>query len=236
MGKKDSYYFSHDYNARTDDKIRHLIRRHGMQGYGVYWSIIEDLYNNANAMRLDTDCIAYDLRVDESVVKSIVNDFDLFDSNDEILSSDSVQRRLEERKEKSNKARESAGYRWNKSEEMRTQCERIDFECEGNAIKERKVKDIKENIQSKIESYPFNEFWTDYDKKVGRKVVESMWKKLNDGAKVEIKKHLPIYKNATPDKTFRLNPQTYLNRESWNDEIIQKTNTYEQPSKTYKQF
>lgn len=234
MGRRDTFYFSHDYTARTDDKIRQLIRRHGMLGYGVFWAIIEDLYNNANAMRLDSECIAYDLRVDESVVKSVINDFDLFNTDGGILSSNSVQRRLEERKEKSDKARESASYRWNKSKKMRTQCERIDSECESNAIKERKGKDIKDSVH--IETYSFDDFWSDYDKKVGRKTVVSIWKKLNDEAKLEIKRHLPIYKKATPDKIYRLNPQTYLNREAWNDEVIEKTHTHEQPSKTFKRF
>ena len=71
-------YFQHDYNVRSDDKIKSLIRKHGMIGYGVFWSIVEDLYNNANALRLDCDGIAYHLRVEEDLVKSIIHDFELF--------------------------------------------------------------------------------------------------------------------------------------------------------------
>jgi len=43
---KDTYYFSHDYNCRNDEKIKRLLRKHGMCGYGIFWSIVEDLYNN----------------------------------------------------------------------------------------------------------------------------------------------------------------------------------------------
>jgi len=71
---KDTIYFSHDYNSRSDDKIKNLIRKHGVAGYGIFWCIIEDLYNNANALRLDYDCIAYDLRTDCDIIKSIIND------------------------------------------------------------------------------------------------------------------------------------------------------------------
>lgn len=75
---KDTFYFSHDYNSRTDDKIKRLIRKHGMLGYGIFWAIIEDLYNNANAMRTDYEGIAYELRTTENIVESIIKDFDLF--------------------------------------------------------------------------------------------------------------------------------------------------------------
>lgn len=136
---KDTYYFSHDYNARLDAKLKALIRKHGMLGYGVFWSIIEDLYNNANALRTDYESIAFDLRVKSDVIKSIVNDFELFAINGEYFGSLSVERRLKERLEKSNKARESALNRWLKdANALRTQSE-----C--NAIKERKEKKKKEN-------------------------------------------------------------------------------------------
>ena len=59
---KETFYFSHDYNARNDIKIKRLIVAHGYEGYGIFWALIEDLYQNANALPLDFDCIAYDLR------------------------------------------------------------------------------------------------------------------------------------------------------------------------------
>ena len=139
---KDTFYFSHDYNARTDPKIKRLMAKHGMTGYGIYWAIIEDLYNNANALQTDCESIAYDLRVDSEIIKSIIFDFDLFKIDGEIFSSLSIQRRLDDRNEKSEKARKSAEYRWNKKLEnanaMRTQ-------SDGNAIKERKGKESKFN-------------------------------------------------------------------------------------------
>jgi len=134
----DSFYFSHDYNARNDDKIKQLIRRHGMEGYGVYWSIVEDLYQNANAMRSDCDGIAYDLHVHSDVVRSVLFDFNLFIHDGDMFGSLSIQKRIDERNERSVKARQSANKRWGKPDDanaMRSQ-------CEGNAIKERKGKEI----------------------------------------------------------------------------------------------
>ena len=139
---KDTFYFSHDYNARNDSKIKKLLSKHGYLGYGLFWAIIEDLYNNANALPTDYDSIAFDLRTTTDIVKSIINDFDLFciDSNE--FGSSSVERRLNDRNEKSLKARKSALTRWeNKKEDanvMRTH-------SDSNAIKERKGKENKLN-------------------------------------------------------------------------------------------
>ena len=134
----DTFYFSHDYTARSDDKIKQLIRRHGMTGYGIYWAIVEDLYQNANALRIDCDGIAYDLRADCEMVRSVLFDFELFVHDGDKFGSHSVQRRLDQRNEKSKKARESASYRWNNANALQTQSDR-------NAIKESKVKESKVN-------------------------------------------------------------------------------------------
>ena len=40
---KDTYYFSHDSNARNDPKIACLRKKYGWVGYGLYWAIIEVL-------------------------------------------------------------------------------------------------------------------------------------------------------------------------------------------------
>ena len=37
-------YFKHDLEARNDDKIFELIEAHGMQGYGIWWVLLEELY------------------------------------------------------------------------------------------------------------------------------------------------------------------------------------------------
>jgi hypothetical protein len=143
LAMKDTFYFSHDYNARSDEKIKLLIRKHGIVGYGIFWAIVEDLYNNANALRTDYEGIAFDLRTDENIVKSIINEFDLFVIKDGYFGSMSVQNRLEERSLKSKKAQISANIRWSKdANALRT-------ESDGNAKKERKGnKKSKETINT----------------------------------------------------------------------------------------
>ena len=152
---KETFYFPHDYNAMQDEKIKMLIRKHGMEGYGIFWAIVEMLYNNANALRTDYEGIAFDVRTNCEKIESIVNDFDLFIVDGDTFGSMSIERRLNERKEKSRKAKESASYRWNNANALRT-------ECDGNAIKERKGKEIKEIKENKEDGkkqklvFPYN--------------------------------------------------------------------------------
>jgi hypothetical protein len=122
---KDTYYFSHDYNCRNDEKIKRLLRKHGMSGYGIFWSIVEDLYNNSNQLMLDYEGIAYDLRSDIDTIKSIINDFDLFMIEDDIFGSKSIENRIQERSEKSSKARTSALSKWGNNTNQAKRSERL---------------------------------------------------------------------------------------------------------------
>ena len=141
MSKENTFYFSHDYNTRSDMKIQRLITKKGYLGYGLFWALIENLYNNANALPLEYDVIAFDLRTDEDTIKCLINDFDLFIIKDGYFGSNSVQRRLDERNLKSEKARESALNRWKKPKE---DASALPTQSDSNAIKESKVKERKE--------------------------------------------------------------------------------------------
>jgi len=153
---KDTFYFSHDYNARNDDKIKQLVRKYGMLGYGIWWAIVEDLYNNSNELQLDYAGIAFDLRIDnEGTIKSIIEDFGLFVFDAGKFGSISIQKRLDARNLKSKKARASANKRWeNESAKVDNNANALRSHNDGNAIKERKEKDIKESIESKEKNAP----------------------------------------------------------------------------------
>ena len=237
---KDTYYFSHDYNTRNDIKIKRLMQKHGMEGYGVFWAIVEELYNNANALPTDYDTIAYEMHVSTDIVKSIINDFDLFVIDGNEFGSSSVERRLNERAEKSKKARQSADKRWSK---YRSNTNAMRTHSEGNAIKERKGKEKKETKEKErkvikdndsdffeVIEYPnFDDFWNLYDKKVDRTKAEAKWKLLSQKEKEEAVEYIPAYKLAQPDKKFRRNPETFINNKTWQNEII--TNNGQQTKK-----
>jgi len=143
---KDTFYFSHDYNARNDIKIKKLISTHGFSGYGLFWALIEELYNNTNVLPLDYECISFDLRCEKNILISLINDFGLFVINDGFFGSSSVEKRLNTRNEISQKAKESVNIRWEKYRAERLlNTSVLQSNYDSNTIKERKGKEIKEN-------------------------------------------------------------------------------------------
>jgi hypothetical protein len=80
----------------------------------------------------------------------------------------------------------------------------------------------------------FDIFWDAYEKKVGKKdKLIKKWDKLSEEQKIKILSHIELYKKATPNKQYRKNPETYLNNESWNDEIIESKNNNINPKKEF---
>jgi hypothetical protein len=212
---KETYYFTHDYNARSDSKIKNLIRRHQMLGYGIYWAIIEDLYQNANALPLDYEGIAFDLHTDKKIVESVINDFDLFVKDADSFGSLSVQRRLNERSEKSNKARLSALERWNKNATA------LPTQSDSNAIKERKEKERKEKNTALFDS-----FWLKYPVKVAKEKCLKKFLSLSDTDIEKIMATIDTFVSTKPFKDYRHpNPETYLNQKRWEDPIPQPTDS-----------
>ena len=141
---KDTFYFSHDYNSRNDIKIKRLLQKLGFEGYGLFWAIIEELYNNANALPTHYEGIAFDMRTHEDLVKSVVEDFDLFVVHEGNFGSISVERRINERNEKSKKAKNSADFRWSNANESKKDANEMRTQCDGNAIKKERNKEVKE--------------------------------------------------------------------------------------------
>lgn len=172
---KDAYYFSHDSNARHDPKILSLRTVYGSEGYGWYWIIVEMLREQEDyKLRIDKyiwNALAMQMQCDSNAAKQFasdcINEFGLFESDDEFFWSNSLLKRMNTKDEKSEKARKAAEARWNKSSNSnvsedgkQSQSKRnadamqphMQEQSDRNAIKERKVKESKKNIYSEFVS------------------------------------------------------------------------------------
>lgn len=69
----------------------------------------------------------------------------------------------------------------------------------------------------------FEDFWKIYDKKVDKSACRSLYDKLPETTREEIKRHVPLYVQSTPDKTYRKDPVRYLRHRCWENEIIENT-------------
>lgn len=88
--------------------------------------------------------------------------------------------------------------------------------------KKKKNKQELASLTSQL-NYTWDEFWRDYDKKVGStdRLIPK-WIKLSNEDREKIRKHIILYKEAQPDKQFRANPEKYFNQRIWEHELIYK--------------
>lgn len=147
---KDTFYFSHDYNARNDLKIQALISDHGPAGYGIFWAISEVLHEEeGHLIHIDNVTIkALAKQMSTSVeqinlvLKSCV-EIGLFHENSDGIFSKRVNENIKQREEISKK-RSKAGRISAKSRHNSTSVEHVLTSVEQNPTKERKGKENKE--------------------------------------------------------------------------------------------
>lgn len=145
---KESFYFSHDFSARNDPKLVKVLMKLGQEGKGVYWDLIEMLYEQEGYLLLsECESYAFALRTDENCIARLINDFELFENDGVKFWSNSVLNRINKRIAKSNKARDNANERW-KNKDLNANASKNNAnalldECNRNAIKESKVKESK---------------------------------------------------------------------------------------------
>lgn len=100
---KETYYFSHDSNAITDTKILNMRADYGLEGYGLYWVILEMMRNektymldlNKNTYRAVKTLSATNIDV-EKYIHDCINDYRLFVAKDNKFYSESFLNRMTE--------------------------------------------------------------------------------------------------------------------------------------------
>ena len=148
---KDVFYFQHDYNARNDPKLQDVLIEHGAAGLGVFWCIVEQLYEQDGILPLKScKSIAFALHVDCKMVESIVQNFDLFKNDGEKFWSNSVNARLNKRKTVSEKRKLAAINRWKSTQEKQEQ-NNIDANAMQDISKEKESKEKESKDISIIE-------------------------------------------------------------------------------------
>ena len=106
------HWFKHDFYTCNDHKMQKLDFKYPVVGYGIFFKVIELLYQNNGKLEYDLDFISFAISYDKDVINSVLNDFDLFTIQDEVLYNNRVLESIKEITEKSEKARASANSRY----------------------------------------------------------------------------------------------------------------------------
>lgn len=83
--EKEAFYFPHFCNARHDRKIRRLRKELGVEGYGIYFMLLETLREQQDLMYplSDLDLLAEEFGVSEAKIQVTVNNYELFEIDQE---------------------------------------------------------------------------------------------------------------------------------------------------------
>ena len=121
MENNETYYFSHDGNARNDEKILMLRADHGWEGYGIYWALVEMMFENKETCLSHNKIkgIAVSYNIDITVLESVINTCiteNLFVSDDDKFWSESLRKRKgkyhEMKRKKSEAGKKGMAKRW----------------------------------------------------------------------------------------------------------------------------
>jgi len=195
--KKDAFYFPHDSNAKDDPKITLLIDQLGLEGYGIFWVLIEILRDQPDykyPLKL-LPSIARKYATTFEKVKAVVYIYELFSiENEDFFYSKSLIERMIPLEKSREQRKLAVKSRWdkNKQKETKTDTTVIRPYNESNTVV----------IQSRVEESRVEE----------SRVEESRVEESRKEEKIE---------NFTPEiinNNFLENKKEILNSERWIEE------------------
>lgn len=184
--KLKSFYFKHDENAANDIKLMMLRSQLAMEGYGIYWFLLEQLSMAGGKMPMKMiPMLATTMQTTPDKVHSVVKNYDLFMLDEDGFFSERLNRELERRGTLSEAGRKaglkSAEIRKIKALQSTTverplngsattvqpeEKRREEKSIEDNSLQKRKQKFIESisDFKSRYEAKTLNEFfayWTE---------------------------------------------------------------------------
>ena len=195
MSNKDAYYFSHDSNAKDDPKCSMLIEQLGLEGYGIFWVLVETLRDQPefkyplNMISI----IARKYNTTSEKVRVVIGNYGLFVVDEDCFFSLSLTRRMEALENK----REQNRLKGIKSGEARRlpAASKTESQLNSNStvvepqlnsgstvVEQVKESKVKESKVSKVKKYDyFSDFWSEYPKKEAKQETIRVF----DGLKVD---------------------------------------------------
>lgn len=195
----------------------------GYEGLGLFYTLLEKMAKQEKPVK--TSVLKQQLHVGKKLEKcwNFMEEIELISSN----NGETFNKQLLKFSEKYQIKKEKNTKRvlqWREKQELKENVTHYESVRNAPKVKESKVNNNDKNHSQKEVSeinVSFDEFWNHYDKKTGdKKKLLPKWNALTDDERITAMKHISEYKKAQPDKSFRKDPQTYLNNKSFNDEII----------------
>ena len=164
--EKDAYYFPHFSNARSDRKLKRVIKELGVEGYGIYFMLLEVLRDQTDFKYPldDLDLLADEFNTSEQKVRTVVANYKLFEVDDKHMFfstkfNEFMQPYLTMKEQRrlagiaSGEARRKKALLIEETNDRSTDVQRMVNENEQSKVKERKEKKELTELETAIEEF-----------------------------------------------------------------------------------
>ena len=114
---KNNSWFSHDSNAKDDEKMMFLIEELGLEGYGIYWVLVEKLREEKEykcSLKM-IPILARRYNTTAAKMEAVIHRYDLFQIEEQcFFFSNSLKDRMQIMDSKKENMKALANKRWNK--------------------------------------------------------------------------------------------------------------------------
>lgn len=176
--EKDAFYFSHDSNAKDDPKCVMLIEQLGLEGYGIFWVLIETLrdqpgYKYPLAL---LPALARRFNTTQDKMRVVVCNYSLFKvSDNDFFFSESLMRRMERmdyKRELSRLAGRASAQKRLMLSSGSTDVQRTFNDCSTSKVNKSKLNKSKENTYTA----EFKAFYSFYPRPEDKHRTFTNWK------------------------------------------------------------
>ena len=201
---KNGQYFPHDYLALDDTKIQDMLFDVGGVGYGIFWALIEALYQERGKYPLSSvKYIAYKVHADLEVTIKVIKEYGLFEFDEKYFWSESQLRRQKLREEISESKRKGGRARAEKNNQMQEHdLANADGEsANAGKEKENKIKEKDKGNDIIDGGVLFPDVLPPVEQPIDPRVIFNMWNKIVD----ETGARFPKLKLLTESKRTHIN-------------------------------
>ena len=204
MTTKDAYWFSHDSNAKDDPKVMMLIDQLGLEGYGIYWVLVETLREQPGyryPVKM-LPILAKRYYTSGEKMAAVVRNYDLFAIEaEDFFFSPSLDRRMLHLQDKREKFRLAGIASAEKRKQLASgnDVSTTLQQRSTNKVKESIVKYIKEEVKEPLRDVIFK--WLEYkkerkDKQYTMMGIKQFTKNLHEYSGGDKKRALDIIENS----------------------------------------
>lgn len=234
-------WFKHQSGLRYDPKIRRLIAKYGVGGYGVYNFILEAITQGLETespmpeLEDTPEDIALYLRMEKNEVEKIIHfcvQQGLFENNSGVVTCNKIYKYIDKSSTRSSELRRMIeNYQTN--QELPPQ--KKDLKKALKAEPEQEPVEPELELEAEVEApaefdagKAFALFWSAYPRKVAKGAAETSWKKIKPDESLfktimdAVEKQKKGDQWTREDGKYIPHPTTWLNQKRWLDDVDMK--------------